>query len=106
DSAYVRNFIKESKADFLIHTAWSMGQDYKNSSDNLDWVGASLNLVKGFYEAGGQRAITVGSCFEYDLTTYYNGIFHELAVPRKSPTTLYGTSKVSMYHLLKSYTNT
>ena len=94
-----KDFIREAKADLLIHTAWDIGPDYKNSKKNLEWVSSSLNLVKWFYEMGGQRALTIGTCFEYGGST---PTFIE-DYPNPLPKTLYGLSKYSMYQLLKKY---
>ena len=96
---YTRDFIREVQADLLIHTAWDIGPDYKNSKKNLEWVASSLNLVKCFHEAGGQRALTLGSCLEYGG----NGPYYNEDYPNPLPDNLYGLAKLSMYQLLRKY---
>jgi dTDP-L-rhamnose 4-epimerase len=46
--------VQSARATHLLHLAWyaEPGQ-YWDSPRNLDWVGASLNLVRTFVEAGG-----------------------------------------------------
>jgi nucleoside-diphosphate-sugar epimerase len=50
----IRAAVQTARATHLLHLAWyaEPGQ-YWDSPRNLDWVGASLNLVRTFVEAGG-----------------------------------------------------
>ena len=52
----------------LLHLAWVTTPDrYRYAAENLDWLEASLALVKAFGEHGGQRFVGVGSSAEYDV---------------------------------------
>ena len=54
--------------DIVIHNAWYMDDDHKESSKNIDCLKGSLNLVSGAIKAGVKRFVGIGTCFEYDLT--------------------------------------
>ena len=84
--------VARAGADHLIHLAWHDGaKDRWSSPRNLDWVGASLALLRAFATAGGKRAVMVGSCAEYDWTG--DGHLGEAAPIR--PATLYGAAKAA-----------
>lgn len=101
---YLKEFVEYTRADTLLHTAWDVGPGYQNSVNNLAWAAKSLELVKEFYATGGKRVVTVGSCFEYDFTyRIENYPLHENYIGQKSPTTVYGTSKLSMYNMIRKY---
>ncbi len=83
--------VRAARADHLIHLAWHDGPDRWRAPANLDWVGASVALMRAFAEAGGKRAVMVGSCAEYDWTG--QGRLDEAAPLR--PATLYGAAKAA-----------
>jgi nucleoside-diphosphate-sugar epimerase len=84
----------------LLHTAWYVEPGgYWNSPRNLAWVAASLDLVRSFVECGGQRALVVGSCAEYDWNF---GQCHEQRTPKR-PHSLYGTCKNALREMLTVY---
>ncbi|MGB3179086.1 MAG: NAD(P)-dependent oxidoreductase [Albidovulum sp.] len=83
--------VLRARPDHLIHLAWHDGPDRWSSSANLDWVGASLRLLKAFAEQGGQRAVMVGSCAEYDWAG--KGALCESSDLK--PATLYGAAKAA-----------
>ncbi|WP_171238989.1 NAD(P)-dependent oxidoreductase [Ruegeria sp. HKCCA5763] len=81
--------VRQARASHLLHLAWHDGpKDRWVSPANLDWMAASLHLVRAFAEAGGERAVCAGSCAEYDWS------IPELteASPLR-PCTLYGAAK-------------
>jgi nucleoside-diphosphate-sugar epimerase len=81
-------------ASHLMHLAWHDGsKDRWTAPANLDWVGASLGLLRGFAEAGGRRAVMVGSCAEYDWSLATKGPLGEDTPLR--PATLYGAAKAA-----------
>ena len=82
--------VVRAEADHLVHLGWHDGPDRWNAPDNLDWVGASLNLLRAFAEFGGKRAVMVGSCAEYDWSA---GRLSETTP--LMPATLYGASKAA-----------
>jgi nucleoside-diphosphate-sugar epimerase len=84
----------------LLHAAWTLTPGrYLSSADNLDWLAASVLLLRQFAEQGGRRALCVGTCFEYDL---HAGVCDEATTPCK-PATLYATAKHSLYRVSEAY---
>jgi nucleoside-diphosphate-sugar epimerase len=78
----------------LVHGAWYLDpgrREHFTSPANLDWVIASLDLVRSFQRRGGERVVTLGTCFEYAFTT---SCLHESS-PLGGATT-YGASKVAL----------
>ena len=81
--------VARAGADHLVHLAWADGaRDRWSSPANLDWVGASLRLLRAFAAAGGRRAVMAGSCAEYDWT----GAGHLGEDAPLHPATLYGAA--------------
>jgi nucleoside-diphosphate-sugar epimerase len=75
----------------IIHLAWCAKPGmYWTSPENISWVRASLELLESFRLHGGERAVLVGSCAEYDWGG--GGICHEEQTPLQ-PATPYGRSK-------------
>lgn len=83
--------VQQAGASHLLHLAWAAGRDRWGGLANLDWVAATLALVRAFAAAGGRRAVLVGSCAEYDWTA--GEVFAEDAPLR--PATLYGAAKAA-----------
>lgn len=74
----------------LLHFAWyAVPGKFWAAPANLDWVAATLRLVRTFAAAGGRRAVLAGSCAEYDWS---HGFLVEASTPLV-PNTLYGTAK-------------
>lgn len=84
----------------LLHLAWYAEPGlYWKSSKNLDWVAASLHLVRGFAEAGGERAVVAGTCAEYE---WGSPRLHETR-SACVPATLYGAAKDGLRRILEAY---
>jgi nucleoside-diphosphate-sugar epimerase len=90
--------VAEIAAERLLHLAWYTEHGrFWNAPENLDWVAASLRLLRAFAEAGGRRAVIAGTCAEYDWAhaaepcRELDGA-HGDATPQR-PATLYGTCK-------------
>src|SRR5258708_26613521 len=87
------------KATHLLHFAWYAEPGlYWTALENLDWVAASLRLVRAFASGGGHRAVFAGTCAEYDWA------FHtciERLTPL-NPRTPYGVAKASLWRLLEA----
>jgi nucleoside-diphosphate-sugar epimerase len=76
----------------LVHGAWYLEPGrYLASPVNLDWVIASLDLVRSFQRQGGRRVVTLGSCFEYAFTTPC--LVESSPI---GPASVYGLSKVAL----------
>jgi nucleoside-diphosphate-sugar epimerase len=100
EPAQIHRLVAEVGAFHLLHFAWyAMPKDYRTSSENLRWVQATIELVRAFREAGGERAVVAGTCFEYDLRY---GFCSEALTPLY-PATLYGVCKNSLDQILTAY---
>jgi nucleoside-diphosphate-sugar epimerase len=95
-----RRALAAARGSHLLHLAWAVapGQFWR-SPDNLDWVAASLGLIRNFAESGGHRAVIAGSCAEY---LWGAERFHEGDTPRR-PATLYGASKDALRRVMTAY---
>lgn len=84
-----RGVLAQARASHLVHLAWhGAGGNRWNAPENLDWAAATLQLVREFARAGGQRALCVGSCAEYDWSP---AVLHESSP--LAPKSLYGKAK-------------
>ncbi|MBI3514658.1 MAG: NAD(P)-dependent oxidoreductase [Proteobacteria bacterium] len=82
----------------LLHFAWyAVPGRFWTAPENLDWVAASLRLVRTFAAAGGRRVVIAGSCAEYDWS---HATLSEIATPL-APRTLYGTAKDALRRCLE-----
>ena len=100
DAASVHAALLQVQASHLLHLAWYAEPGlYWKSPLNLDWVAASLALVRGFHEAGGERAVAAGTCAEY---AWGPERFHEATSPCR-PATLYGAAKDGTRRILEAY---
>lgn len=78
----------------LLHLAWHVEPSaWMSSPVNLDWVAASLRLVRAFAIAGGTRFVGAESCAEYDWSY---PLLHEEDTPR-SPDPLYGAVQTGAF---------
>ncbi|MFY9293943.1 MAG: NAD(P)-dependent oxidoreductase [Methylorubrum rhodinum] len=69
DAGSRRAAVRAAGASHLLHLAWVTEPGrYWEAPENLDWTAASLDLVRAFHEAGGERAVVAGTCAEYDWT--------------------------------------
>lgn len=100
---YTRDsLLGEYKPDYLLHLAWDVKPGYQNSDNNLFWFNASIDLVQSFYKNGGKFALTVGSCFEYNLYNKNDKICE--FTTELNPDTIYGQCKKQMYEYLQLWT--
>jgi nucleoside-diphosphate-sugar epimerase len=84
----------------LLHLAWYVEPGlFWSSSRNLQWVGASIELVRAFFAGTGKRAVLAGTCAEYDWAF---GRCSEVATPL-APNTLYGACKHAVQVAVDAY---
>ena len=96
DAARTTALLGELRPDYLLHLAWySKHGLFWQALENLDWLGASLSLLRAFIACGGQRIVCAGSCAEYDWTS---GRCFEDSTPLRGQS-LYGVSKHA-FHLV------
>jgi nucleoside-diphosphate-sugar epimerase len=95
----LRLLLEEIKPDSCLHLAWYTGhKDYLISPLNLQWQEASIRLINYFYESGGKRLLSTGTCIEYSLKE--SGRHKENTTPIQ-PISLYAQSKVNVLNYLK-----
>lgn len=101
DNQSVTALVEHIKPTRLLHLAWDVTPGlYWNAPNNLQWVQASLHLLKTFAEQGGQRVVMAGSCTEYDWSHGQYCIEEQTLC---NPHTLYGCSKYALQMMLKKY---
>jgi len=84
----------------LLHFAWyTEPGKYQTSEKNIDWLHASLLILKYFNKFNGERVTFAGTCFEYDLNY---GFCSENVTPDR-PRTLYGMCKNSLRQVSESF---
>lgn len=65
DAQGVREFMCRVRPTHLLHLAWLTTPGvFFESPENIRWVEATLGLARAFCEAGGQRFVGAGTCFE------------------------------------------
>lgn len=101
DRNKVCNIVNKIKAKYLLHLAWDVTPaSYLTSSNNMDYLAASISLIKDFVESGGYRVLTAGTCYEYDIS---QRILNEETSEFK-PHTLYGNCKKSLFDAVSFFT--
>ena len=59
--------VAEVRPEVLVHLAWYVEPGrYWTAPENIQWVEASLALLRAFAGAGGRRAVVAGTSAEYD----------------------------------------
>ncbi len=92
DPAAGEKLVRDLEPTHLLHLAWYAEPGlYWTAAENVDWLAASLRLLRAF-AASGQRAVTAGTCAEYDWSF---GVCSERETPL-APATLYGECKRSL----------
>lgn len=99
DNKAVDEFLSQHNFESLIHLAWYVGPKCQTSALNLDWLTASINLIKSFQKNGGKKVVATGSMSEYDFSY---GWCKENDTPLKS-LSLYGQSKAALYEVITKF---
>lgn len=100
DTAATARAVAAIRPSHLLHLAWTTEHGrFWSDPANLDWVGASLSLLRAFAAAGGRRAVLVGSCAEYDFSA--PGPWAEDAP--LVPHTLYGAAKDGLRRIAEPF---
>jgi nucleoside-diphosphate-sugar epimerase len=91
--------VAQVKPTHLLHLAWVNNPGRAMMSlDNVRWVATSLDLFRSFVEAGGRRAVLVGSCAEYDWSFPE---LHETETPLR-PRSIYGAAKNALREVVEA----
>ncbi len=89
----------------LLHLGWETTHGtFWADPRNLDWVAASLHLLRAFTASGGRRAVLAGTCAEYDWRTDAEGPEPWREDRATDPQTLYGAAKHSLHLLADKFT--
>jgi nucleoside-diphosphate-sugar epimerase len=82
--------MRDIEPTHLLHLAWFSGHgQIWSTTENLDWVAASMRIATSFARSGGKRLVMAGSCAEYSGS----GRFDEAMTA--NPGSLYGIAKRS-----------
>lgn len=96
----VEEMIRNVRPTHLLHLAWHVETGMQlNSTENLKWINASINLLEAFQKNGGRRIVVSGSCAEYD---WKHAFLSERSTPLLSGS-LYGSSKHALQSILDAY---
>lgn len=89
DMQAVQRLIFMIRPAYALHLAWYVGHGaIWTTPENLDWVAATLGILRSLVSAGCKRIAVAGSCAEY----VGSGIFREDETV--DPETLYGKAKM------------
>jgi nucleoside-diphosphate-sugar epimerase len=98
DAGQTGALLERVRPTHLLHLAWyAVHGHYWQAMENLDWVRASLGLLRAFIANGGRRATFVGTCAEYDWS---DGCCSEETTALR-PQALYGVSKHALHLILE-----
>jgi nucleoside-diphosphate-sugar epimerase len=90
--------VEELRPTHLLHFAWDARPGkYWTSTENLEWVEASLRLLRAFR---GKRAVLAGTCAEYEWTDAVHCVEGETPLV---PGTLYGAAKHGLRGVAERY---
>ena len=102
DPVVTEAIVGELGATHLLHFAWyAKHESYWRAPENLDWVAASLRLLRSFHASGGRRVVVAGTCAEYD----WSGDCCSELTPL-IPASLYGVSKNALRLIVEEYSRT
>ncbi len=100
DPAERQRLIAAVRPSHLLHLAWFVEHgEFWTSLENVDWLAASLHLLRLFQSSGGRRWVGAGTYAEYDWSP--GGILPEDGPIR--PVSLYGSSKASLWMTADSF---
>ncbi len=103
DASAVRRVIEHVRPTHLLHLAWfAEPKKFWNARENLQWVAASMEVLRAFADAGGKRFVGVGSCAEYE---WRDKVYVEDRTAL-APATLYGASKLAVCDVLRAFAPT
>lgn len=89
--------VAEVAPSHLLHLAWAVSDGgYWTAEVNRDWLARTEQLLAAFRASGGERAVTAGTCAEYDWTA--PSPFVETITPER-PSSLYGACKLAVSRL-------
>lgn len=93
--------IEEVQPDVIVHFAWMTEHGkFWTSPLNLDWVAATLDMVRRAQQCGLSRFVGLGTCFEYERQTTKD--CDERKTPM-GPDMLYGVAKDGCRRIVEGF---
>jgi len=84
----------------LLHLAWYTAHGkFWTSPLNLDWVAASVSMLRAFHNQGGKRAVFAGTCAEYEWS---DATLDESSSALR-PATLYGSCRNALREIALAF---
>jgi nucleoside-diphosphate-sugar epimerase len=100
DPKQLQELMANVQPSHLLHLAWDVTPGiYWESTDNLRWLQASIELLRLFHQHHGRRVVMVGTCAEYD---WRSGICKE-NITALLPGSLYAACKHSLQTVLAAF---
>ena len=95
----IKRVISDNKPDIICHFAWALEKKgFLDSDKNIEWLEASISILKTFCELGGKHFFFAGSSSEYGKGTRGNSE-EEIG----AEFTLYGTVKRAFEETMLCY---
>ena len=93
------DLIEEIQPDIMCHLAWAL-EDHKflNSEKNIDWMAASIYMLRHFIKNKGSQVLFAGSSSEYGI-----GSLGYCETVRGREYSLYGITKYTFEQFAKTY---
>jgi len=93
------DLIEEIQPDIMCHLAWAL-EDHKflNSEKNIDWLAASIFMLRHFIKNKGSQVLFAGSSSEYGI-----GSLGYCETVRGREYSLYGITKYTFEQFAKTY---
>ena len=103
DRSAVRALVESLRPEGVVHLAWCVEHGiFWTAPENLRWVAATMHLAVVAQEAGCQRFVGIGTCFEYDWPR--DAVCCETTTPICNHT-LYDTAKDATRRVLQAYSD-
>jgi nucleoside-diphosphate-sugar epimerase len=101
DRSSFKGILEASRPSGLVHLAWDTTPGtYWRTPANLEWLAASLGLLREFVHFGGKRILVAGTSAEYEWGG--EGPLDESTSPLR-PNSLYGCSRNALREVLGAW---
>lgn len=102
DPQQMHALLAATRPSHILHCAWEVTHGrFWAAPENLDWVAATLALVRRAARIGVRRFVGIGSCAEYDWSD--GGAADRAEGDPARPDTLYGKAKLATGTLLDAF---
>lgn len=99
DRPSVEDFFRKNSFEAVLHLAWYIGPKCHIHDINMDWLEASLHLLRCFQQSGGRIFQANGTVSEYDFSF---GYLSEEKTPLNNAS-LHGQCKAALYHTAQTF---